>query len=130
MPPPPGRFDREDLYLKKRWRRVQVLANLFWTRWKKEYLQTLQTRSTWQQPQRNLCVGDIVLLQDDGTCRTDWRTAKVVETYPGDDGLVRKVRLLMATSQLDKQGKPLQQRTYLERPVYKLVVLLPSRTLM
>ena len=28
--PPPGVFLREDLYLRKRWRRVQHLANLFW----------------------------------------------------------------------------------------------------
>jgi len=126
MPPPPGKFDREDLYLKKRWRRVQFLVNLFWTRWKREYLQTLQTRNTWQQTQRNVRMGDIVLLQEDGICRTDWKVAKVVETYASDDGLIRKVRLLMATSQLDKQGKPKQQRTYLERPVHKLVVLLPD----
>ena len=36
--PPPGVFQREDLYARRRWRRVQYLANLFWTRWKKEYL--------------------------------------------------------------------------------------------
>lgn len=33
--PPPGKFVKEDLYLRKRWRRVQLLANTFWTRWKK-----------------------------------------------------------------------------------------------
>lgn len=39
--PPPGRFVKEDLYLRKRWRRVQFLANTFWTRWKREYLLNL-----------------------------------------------------------------------------------------
>lgn len=29
--PPPGQFTREDLYLRKRWRRVQYLVNEFWT---------------------------------------------------------------------------------------------------
>ena len=28
--PPPGHFQRTDLYLNKRWRRVQYLANEFW----------------------------------------------------------------------------------------------------
>jgi hypothetical protein len=129
MPPPPGSFVQEDLYLKKRWRRVQYLANLFWTRWKREYLQTLQTRKTWQRPQQNISIGDIVLLHDDGICRADWKIAKVVKTYPGDDGLVRKVELLMATPELDDHGKPLHKRTYLDRPVHKLVVLLPSEDL-
>ncbi|XP_070180319.1 uncharacterized protein [Littorina saxatilis] len=129
MPPPPGGFEKEDLYLKKRWRRVQFLADLFWTRWRREYLQTLQTRNTWQKAQRNICVGDIVLLQDDGICRADWKVAKVVETFPSDDGLVRKVRLLMATSELNNHGQPLHKRTYLDRPAHKLVVLLARDTL-
>ena len=38
--PPPGKlmFQREDVYCKQRWRRVQHIANEFWTRWSKEYL--------------------------------------------------------------------------------------------
>ena len=41
--PPPGNFQQNDLYCRKRWRRVQHLANVFWNRWKKEYLVTLQS---------------------------------------------------------------------------------------
>ena len=33
---PPGEFQRADLYSKKRWLRVQHLANKFWTRWRKD----------------------------------------------------------------------------------------------
>lgn len=40
--PPPRQFSKEDLYLNKRWRRVQFLANEFWQRWKREYLLNLQ----------------------------------------------------------------------------------------
>jgi hypothetical protein len=40
--PPPGVFQCEDLYACRCWRRVQYLANLFWTSWKKEYLVSLQ----------------------------------------------------------------------------------------
>ena len=36
--PPPGVFQRTYVYMRKRWRRVEYLANLFWTRWKREYL--------------------------------------------------------------------------------------------
>ncbi|XP_038158088.1 uncharacterized protein LOC119794558 [Cyprinodon tularosa] len=32
--PPPGMFPKEDLYGTKRWRRVQYLAEHFWSRWK------------------------------------------------------------------------------------------------
>ena len=33
---PPGKFEPADMYARKRWRRVQHLANEFWTRWRKE----------------------------------------------------------------------------------------------
>ena len=33
--PPPGVFQKEDMYCRKRWRQVQYLANEFWSRWKK-----------------------------------------------------------------------------------------------
>ncbi len=60
--PPPGPFTREDIYLRKRWRRVQYLANEFSTRWKKEFLLNLQPRQKWHKNRRNLKVNDIVLL--------------------------------------------------------------------
>lgn len=67
--PPPGEFVREDLYLQKRWKRVQYLANIFWTRWRKEYLLNLQQRRKWNKTRRDTKINDIVLLQDDGVPR-------------------------------------------------------------
>ena len=54
--PPPGEFQKADLYSRKRWRRVQYLANEFWSRWRKEFLQNLQTRSKWVRPEENLSI--------------------------------------------------------------------------
>ena len=39
--PPPGSFVKADVYLRKRWRRVQFLTQQFWSRWKQEYLQSI-----------------------------------------------------------------------------------------
>jgi hypothetical protein len=51
--PPPGNFEEPDIYSRKRWRRIQYLAEKFWCRWKLEYLQTLQTRSKWNEKKQN-----------------------------------------------------------------------------
>lgn len=48
--PPPGEFIREDLYARKRWRRVQYLAEQFWSRWRKEYLANITLRQRWHTP--------------------------------------------------------------------------------
>ena len=50
--PPPGVFQSADKYCRKRWRRVQHLANEFWIRWKKEYLLSLQQRQKWTKLRR------------------------------------------------------------------------------
>ena len=90
---PPGTFVREDLYIAKRWRRVQYLANLFWTSWRHEYLATINKRQKWNNQRRNLQVDDIVLISDDNAPRSSWRLARNIELYPSDDGLVRSVKL-------------------------------------
>ena len=123
--PPPGVFQREDMYLQKRWRRVQHLANQFWLRWKREFLHTMQVRNNWIKPQRTLQPDDIVLMKDDDQPRSKWKLARVEEAYASEDGLVRKVKLAMSTPKLDKQGRRQQPIQYLDRPVNRLVLLQP-----
>ncbi|XP_038061252.1 uncharacterized protein LOC119731982 [Patiria miniata] len=89
---PPGHFDAKDLY-KRRWRQVQYLADVFWTRWLKEYLPSLQHRQKWLHPQRNLQVGDLVLIRHESTPRSKWPLGLIVATHPGKDGYVRSVRV-------------------------------------
>ncbi|XP_026066740.1 uncharacterized protein LOC113048964 [Carassius auratus] len=122
--PPPGEFVREDLYLQKRWKRVQFLANEFWTRWRKEYLLNLQQRSKWNKSRRNTKINDIVLLQDDLSSRNQWKLAKVVEVFPGSDGMVRRLKLLVSDATLDSKGARTNKSVYLERPIHKTVLLL------
>lgn len=124
--PPPGQFVSQDLYLRKRWRQVQYLANEFWTRWKKEYLLNLQQRQIWQKDKRNAKVNDIVILHEDDSPRNRWRLARVTEVYPSADGRVRKVKLLMSDSTLDSCGKRITKQVYLDRPVQKTVLLLEA----
>lgn len=70
-PPPPGNFSEKDMYTKQ-WKQVQVLANQFWTRWRKEYLPHLQFRQKWTTHRKDLQVGDVVLLKDKQIERNHW----------------------------------------------------------
>ena len=47
---PPGLFFKDEIYSHRRWRQVQYLADIFWHRWIKEYLPSLQERQKWNQP--------------------------------------------------------------------------------
>jgi hypothetical protein len=124
--PPPGNFQEPDLYSRKYWRRVQYLLNIFWCRWKKEYLHNLQKREKWVKPQRNIEIGDIVIVKDDNAPRCQWQLARVDQTLPSKDGLVRKVRLAMGDKSLSKEGKRTHPLTYLERPIQKVILLVEN----
>ena len=124
--PPPGNFQREDLYSLKWWRRVQYLANQFWQRWRKEVLLELQGREKWQVPKKNLSVGDVILVRDESSPRCQWPLARVKEVFPSDDGMVRKVNLLMGDRNLDVNGKRKHPPSVLCRPVQQLVLLFPT----
>ncbi|TRY70823.1 hypothetical protein TCAL_13176, partial [Tigriopus californicus] len=48
---------------------------------------------TWRSQERNLCVGDVVLVVDNNLPRGEWRWGYISEVYPGMGGLVRKAKV-------------------------------------
>ena len=92
--PPTGLFMKADEYSRKRWRRIQHIANEFWVRWRKEFLWLLQPRHKWNEKHRNFQNGDIVLLKTDANCN-QWPMAKVVGINSDAEGFVRSVKLLI-----------------------------------
>ena len=100
--PPPGTFSRPDIYSRKRWRRVQHIAGELWTRWRKEFLQTVQVRQKWNNQMRNFKVADVVILREDSV-RNKWPMARIVETEPDSYQVVRSVKLKLVDASLDSQ---------------------------
>ena len=100
--PPPGIFQDANKYSRRRYRRVQHLADEFWCRWRKEFLQSLQIRPKWSHPRKNLCVGDIII-KDDNLSRNHWKLARVTGVKEGKDGHVHCVKLIVADPTLDEQ---------------------------
>ena len=92
----PGFFSSADIYSQKCWRRVQHIANEFWSRWHKEFLQTLQERKTCETQIRNFRTGDIVLLKAE-THRHHWPIAWIIETFEGKLSVVQTVRLKLGS---------------------------------
>ncbi|XP_043232395.1 uncharacterized protein LOC122386819 [Amphibalanus amphitrite] len=111
--PLPGNFDRPDLYVRQRWRRVQYLSNQFWLRWRREFLPTLQERRKWNRTELNLEPGDVVIIVDADAPRCSWPLGRVVSTYPSSDGLVRSVRVRIGRAEYD-------------RPIHKVIRMLKS----
>ena len=71
-------------------------------------------------------MNDIMIVMDESFPRSRWKLARVQETFPNDDGLVRKVKIAIAAEFLDDSCRPTKPIVYLERPVQKVILLLPS----
>ena len=108
----PGVFSPHDNYVRRRWRQVQYLSDLFWKRFVSEYMPLLQERQKWLTPRRNVQIGDIVLLVDN-TPRTSWALGRITDVLPDKRGIVR-------IAKVKTKG------TVLERPIDKLVMVLES----
>ena len=85
--PPPRLFNRLDLYSSRQWRRVQHIAGEFWSRWRKEFLQSLEAQQKWNISKRNFQFGDVVLLKEDSG-RNKWPMARIVSTESDSCGIV------------------------------------------
>ena len=120
---PSGPF-AENVTSKKRLTFIQKLVHAFWVKMMRFYFPSLIVEQKWHSEIRNVCIGDIVLVQDSNAVRGDWRVAKISKIYPSDDGKVRKVTL--SYRQIDG-SKDYSGGSWvnIDRPVQKLVVILP-----
>lgn len=107
---PPGVFKKKDAYARRRWKQSQYLADLFWSRWTREYLPLLQEWQKWFRTKRNFQLGDIVLIVDGSAPRNSWMIGRVLKTMPDTKGALRRVSVQTKTS-------------VLVRPVSKLCLL-------
>ncbi|XP_041451592.1 uncharacterized protein LOC121405064 [Drosophila obscura] len=65
------------------WQRISYLQQIFCSRWKEEYITSLQQRSNWRTPKPSLAVADVVLVKDENLPPMKWPLARVVEVLPG-----------------------------------------------
>ncbi|XP_028656694.1 uncharacterized protein LOC114650672 [Erpetoichthys calabaricus] len=101
--------------LRHQWKRVQYLAEEFWSRWRTEYLSTLQTRQKWQNKRPDIKEGDVVLLKEKQVRRNEWPMGIIMKAVPSKDGLIRKVEIKIVQQGATK---------ILYRPISELVFLL------
>ena len=97
-----------------RWHLCQAFVHHFWQRWSSEYITSLKRYTKWYHPSRNICVGDIVILQEDNLIPTKWPLARVFKVHAGKDDLVQVVTVKTSSG------------TYM-RPISKIALLLSSQ---
>ena len=100
----PGVFHKREIDYRRKWRSVQAAVHVFWIRWKKEYLPSLNLRKRWTQKNRNFRVGDLVIISSHDVPRSYWPMGRTIEVYPGRDGVVHSITLKMSNGQLSRSS--------------------------
>jgi len=87
----PGILHKDACYSRKRWTKVQYLANQFCQRWIKKFLPNLLEKQQWFDVKENLKVYDIVLVVENLQQLSKWVMGKVLKTFPDTYDLVQTV---------------------------------------
>lgn len=90
---PDNNLSSQNISYVDRWNLVQKIVQDFWRIWNYEYLNTLRQRKKWRSETENLKVDDVVVVKEKNFPPNSWLLAKVLETHPGKDELVRVVSL-------------------------------------
>lgn len=79
------------------YQKLTQLIQSFWSRWRKEYLAELQTRTKWTGSHHSqLQPGQMVILKEDNEPPCFWRLGRVHAVHPGPDGRVRVATIITA----------------------------------
>ena len=89
----PGVLHKQEIDYRRKWISAQATVDVFWIRWKKEYLPSLNLRKRWTQINHNFRVGDLVIISSHDVPRSYWRMGRIIEVYLGLDGVVCSVKL-------------------------------------
>ena len=89
----PGDMPPSGVHPAKRWAHISKITAHFWKRWIGEYLPTLQVRKKWTVERPNFKQNEMVLVAEDNVKPLQWPLARILEGFPGNDGVVRVVKV-------------------------------------
>ncbi|XP_045458277.1 uncharacterized protein LOC123668590 [Melitaea cinxia] len=75
---------------------IEQLRQHFWERWRREFIAELQQRTKWRTRQRDLQIGDMVVLKEDQLPPLRWCLGRITRLYPGPDGINRVADIFTA----------------------------------
>ncbi|XP_036148448.1 uncharacterized protein LOC118644088 [Monomorium pharaonis] len=87
------------------WRLITKARQDFWSRWHIEYLNELQKRQKWIGSDTGLQQDAVVILIDKDQPCMRWPLGRVVETHPGNDGMIRVVTVKTAQGTFQRNAK-------------------------
>ena len=85
--------DVRKITVKSRWKQRQKLQRSHFLRFREEYLLSLSKLQTKQETNKELKVGDVVLMLEERRNRDDFPIGRITQVFRGSDNVIRSVEL-------------------------------------
>lgn len=121
-PPPINAPPQSDYSLQRVRKEQQKMLKSFWESWSADYLTSLIPRKKWKKVEKNVEIGQVVLVNDNNLPPSQWLIGKIVQILPSHDNLVRSVVIEVA-SKKHTSGKYVKKTSKLTRAVQKICIL-------
>ncbi|CAK1597725.1 unnamed protein product [Parnassius mnemosyne] len=76
-----------------RFKRIELIKQHFWSRFSLEYVNLLQQKVKWRSSTKELKLGSLVLVKERALPPLMWSLGRVMQLYPGSDGVSRVAEL-------------------------------------
>lgn len=96
-PPPINPPSQTNFSVQRVRKEQEKMVQSFWDHWQSDYLTSLIPRKKWKKVEKNIEIGQVVLVQDNNLPPSHWQIGRIVELLPSKDGLVRSVVIEVAS---------------------------------
>ena len=79
---------------------------MFWNCWRNYYSPTLNSRTKWKNSVNKLPKNDLVIIKSKDVPRSHWPLGRILDIYPGNDGVVRSVKIKPSNGELIRPSRP------------------------
>ena len=123
----PNVWQPEFFSMKDRSRLISSITDQFWKHWLELFAPSLVYRHKWHEKQRDLKVGDVVLVLDKDTFKGKYKLALVTDVLPSRDGKTRKVTVSYKNFKVGEKVHDYKGQVYtsVQRSCQRLVLLVP-----
>ncbi|XP_015126963.1 uncharacterized protein LOC107048337 [Diachasma alloeum] len=90
-----------------RWEIIQKKQQEFWKRWHKEYLNEQIAKTKWTSGEHPIKEDSIVLMKENNLPPRQWAIGRVIQAFPGSDGVIRSVKVKTIKGIFDRSVRKL-----------------------
>ena len=115
----------DSLPMSSRYRLVRHVTTVFWKQWSQQVSPGLVIRQKWHQQQRNLCVGDLVMICESSQIKAKYKMGVVDDVSTNRGGVVRSALVRYCIVENNPNGEVHVTTTCVKRSVQRLVLVMP-----